>query len=146
MEQISKSPHANIIRYHGCRVRRDRITAIVLERLDQTLTQCASASLIQGLDQDRFLQALESAVEHLHALGFAHNDIDPDNIMVKNGHPIVIDFGSCQPFGKRLQSVGTQGWYEELFFTSEKRHDLYSLMKLREWFHAQKHRDQSGEA
>ena len=42
MEQISQSPHPNIIVYHGCRVKRGRITAIVLERLDETLTQYAS--------------------------------------------------------------------------------------------------------
>jgi hypothetical protein len=53
--------------------------------------------------------------------------------MVKNGIPILIDFGSYQPFGKRLQSLGTRGWYEELFFTSEKKHDEYSLGKLRQW-------------
>jgi hypothetical protein len=39
METISKSPHPNIVRYHGCRVRRGRITAIVLEQLEWTLTQ-----------------------------------------------------------------------------------------------------------
>ena len=57
--------------------------------------------------------------------------------MVKNGAPVLIDLGSCQPFGKRLQSLGTEGWYEELFFTSEKKHDIYSMAKLREWMHIQ---------
>jgi hypothetical protein len=51
--------------------------------------------------------------------------------MFKNGVPVLIDFGSCQPFGNRLQSLGTAGWYEELFFTSEKKHDIYSLTKMR---------------
>jgi serine/threonine protein kinase len=133
MEQISKSPHPNIIGYHGCRVRRGRITAILLEQLEETLTQRASTPSIQELDQDGFLKALESAVDHIHSLGLAHNDINPDNIMFKNGAPVLIDFGSCQPFGKRLQSLGTPGWYEELFFTSEKKHDIYSLTKMREW-------------
>lgn len=133
MEQISKSTHPKIIRYHGCRVRRGRITAILLERLDQTLTQYVSTPNFQQLDKIKFSEALESAVDHLHSLGLAHNDINPDNIMVKDGMPVLIDFGSSQPFGKRLQSLGTKGWYEELFFTSEKKHDTYSLNKLREW-------------
>lgn len=55
--------------------------------------------------------------------------------MVRDGMPVRIDFGSCQPMGQRLQSLGTEGWYEELFFTSEKKHDTYSLNKLREWIH-----------
>ena len=133
MERISKSPHPNIIGYHGCRVRRGRITAITLEQLEETLTQRASTPSIRELDQDGFLKALESAVDHIHSLGLAHNDINPCNIMFKNGVPVLIDFGSCQPFGNRLQSLGTAGWYEELFFTSEKKHDVYSLKKLREW-------------
>lgn len=57
--------------------------------------------------------------------------------MVRDGMPVLIDFGSCQPFGHRLQSLGTRGWYEELFNTSEKKHDTYSLGKLREWFENQ---------
>lgn len=133
MEQISRSPHLNIIHYYGCRVRRGRITAIILERLEQTLTQYASTPGFQQLDKVKFFEALKSAVDHLHSLGLAHNDINPHNIMVKNGMPVLIDFGSCQPFGKHLQSLGTEGWYEKEFYTSEKQHDTYSLEKLREW-------------
>lgn len=138
MEQISQSPHENIIRYYGCRVRRGYITSIVLERLDQTLSQYVTTSDFQELDKVKFFESLKSAVEHLHTLGLAHNDINPDNIMVKNGSPVLIDFDSCQPFGKRLQSLGTEGWYEEVFYTSEKKHDIYSLEKLQEWLQAAK--------
>lgn len=138
MDSISKSPHPNIVGYYGCRIRRGRITAIVLERLDKSLTQYASTSDFQNLDRDRFAGALESAVDHLHSLGLAHNDINPDNIMVKEGGvPVLIDFGSCQPFGKPLQFLGTDGWFEELFYRSEKRHDVYSLGKLRGWLQVQ---------
>jgi serine/threonine protein kinase len=133
MEQISQSPHPNIIKYHGCRVRRGRITAIVLERLDCTLTQYISTPAFQGLDKARFIEALESAVDYLHSLGLAHNDINPYNIMVRDGMPVLIDFGSCQPFGMRLQSLGSPGWCEETFFTSEKKHDVFSMGKLRQW-------------
>ncbi|SCV33748.1 uncharacterized protein FFB14_04672 [Fusarium fujikuroi] len=84
-------------------------------------------------DKPRFLEAFESAVHHIHSLGLAHNDINPHNIVVKDAMPVLIDFGSCQPVGQRLQSLGTEGWYEEVFFTSEKKHDAYSLNKLREW-------------
>lgn len=133
MEQISKTPHPNIIEYFGCRVRRGRITAIVLERLDQTLTQYAHTPAFERLDMAKFLEAVKSAVDYLHSLGLAHNDINPDNIMVKNGMPVLIDFGPCQPFGKNLQSLGTDGWYEELFYTSDKKHDEYSLGILRQW-------------
>lgn len=50
MEQVSKTHHPNIIEYHGCRVRRGRITAIILERLEQTLMQYAFTPAFQQLD------------------------------------------------------------------------------------------------
>jgi serine/threonine protein kinase len=133
MEQISKSPHPNIIKYHGCRVRRGRITAIVLEQLDCTLNEYVSKPAFQTLDKSRFVEALESAVDYVHSLGLAHNDINPYNIMVRDGMPVLIDFGSCQPYGALLQSLGTPGWCEGNSFTSEKKHDTYALGKLREW-------------
>jgi serine/threonine protein kinase len=133
MEQLSMAPHPNIITYLGCQVKRGRITAIVLERLGQTLTQLSQTPAFRQLDQVLFLKGVESAVQHIHSLGLAHNDINPDNIMIKDGTPVLIDFGSCQPFGANLQSLGTDGWYEEDFFTSEAKHDEYSLKMLKEW-------------
>lgn len=133
MERISRTPHPSIIHYLGCRVRRGRITSILLERLDQTLMQYIHDPGFAQLDKLAFFQALELAVGYLHSLGLAHNDINPHNIMVKDGMPVLIDFGSCQPFGARLQSLGSPGWCEEVFFTSEAKHDGYSLRKLRQW-------------
>lgn len=138
MEQVSKLHHPSIIPYYGCLTRRGRITGIVLKHFDQTLTKYAlnNPADFQQLDKTKFVEALESAVASLHSLGLAHNDINPGNIMIKNDGtptPILIDFGSCQPFGKRLQSLGSPGWCEEDFHTSEKKHDAYSLGILREW-------------
>lgn len=82
MEQVSKLRHPNIVAYYGCRVRRGRITALFLEKLDQTLTQYSSTPAFQQLDQIKFVEALMSAVDALHSLGLAHNDINPHNIMV----------------------------------------------------------------
>ena len=133
METISKSPHADIVEYHGCHEQRGRITAIVLEKLEWTLTQYISKPEFQQLDLARFVAELQSAVDYLHSLGLAYNDIHPENIMVKNNLPVLIDFGSCQPFGKRLQLLSTLGWCKETFSTSEQEHDVYSMDKLRNW-------------
>lgn len=136
MEKISQSqpPHPNIIQYHGCRVRRGYITCIVLEQLDQTLHEFVSTDEWKDFDKTAFCESVASAVEFLHSLGLAHNDINPYNIMLRTDRtPALIDFDSCQPVGHRLQSLGTEGWYEKPFYTSEKEHDLYALGKLREW-------------
>lgn len=133
MEQISKSPHPNIIHYHGCRVHRGRITGVDLERLDKTLAQYVDEPEFAHLDKGRFMEALEYGIAYLHGLGLAHNDIKPHNIMVRDGMPVVIDFGSCAPFGGRLQSLGSPGWCEEEFYTSAARHDVFALNKMRQW-------------
>lgn len=133
MEQVSKLRHPNIVEYYGCRVRRGRITGIMMENLEWTLYQYSLRPAFEQLDKVRFIEALESAVESLHSIGLAHNDINPHNIMIKDGMPVLIDFGGCQPFGKQVTSHGTPGWYEEIFWTSEKKHDTYSMTKLRQW-------------
>ncbi|KAL2119939.1 hypothetical protein VTJ04DRAFT_6900 [Mycothermus thermophilus] len=133
MEKISKTPHPHIIHYHGCRVHRGRITGLVLERLDMTLTQYVNEPEFAQLNKAKFMEALESAIAYLHQLELAHNDINPDNIMIRDELAVLIDFGSCAPYGSGLQSLGSPGWYEELFYTSEAKHDMYALNKMRTW-------------
>jgi serine/threonine protein kinase len=133
MERIAKHPHPNIVHYHGIRVRRGRITGLVLERHRYTLLEHVKRGL--GLEVEEFMQALESAVTSLHSLSLAHNDINPENIMVSPDRmPVLIDFGSCQPFGKRLMTLGTEGWVDAMDGRSSKQHDLFALNKIREWF------------
>jgi serine/threonine protein kinase len=134
METLFKNPHPNIICYKGCRVKRGRITGILLDMYEMTLEQFVASPGLEDLDLDSFLSAMQSAVDHLHDLGLAHNDINPGNIMIGDKNkPVLIDFGSCQPFGKLLQTFGTPGWFEEDFWTSEKKHDTFAMGKLREW-------------
>ncbi|KAL0766518.1 hypothetical protein CaCOL14_010963 [Colletotrichum acutatum] len=132
MEKVSKNPHPYIINYYGCRTTRGRITSLVLESYDCTLTQFARQPGFKDLDKEKFLDGLESAVAYVHSLGLAHNDINPDNIMMgEDGMHVLIDFGSCAPYGQNLQFLGTDGWYEEVFFTSEKSHDDFAMKKMR---------------
>lgn len=75
------------------------------------------------------MAALVSAIEYLHRIGMAHNDINPTKIMVnESGIPVLVDFDSCKELGKPLTfSQGTPGWIdEEADYTfSEASHDLY---------------------
>ncbi|KAI1169275.1 kinase-like protein [Nemania serpens] len=138
MEQVSSINHKNIVRYHGCQVRDGRLTGIVLQRHECSLFEY----FLWGRDKDvaldsrRFMEELESAVSHLHQAGLAHNDLKPSNILLdKEQMPVLIDFGSCRPFGARLMEGGTPGWSnsERLVVSSDKEHDLFSLRRIREW-------------
>ncbi|GKT98011.1 serine threonine protein kinase [Fusarium langsethiae] len=119
---------------HERSVKRGRITGILLDMYQMTLKQFIASAGLEDLVIDSFLSALQSAVDHLHDLELAHNDINPGNIMMGDKNkPVLIDFGSWQPFGKLLQTFGTPGWFEEDFWTSEKKHDTFAMGKLREW-------------
>ncbi|KAE8146850.1 kinase-like domain-containing protein [Aspergillus avenaceus] len=137
MEMLCQHPHPNIIRYYGCRVVRGHVTGLVMEKHAQDLDTYLKGG-IGMLDRASFMNALESSVRHLHALGWAHNDLTPTNILV-NGDcmPVLIDFGGCQPIGSRLKYIrGTKEWIDgeiEDYVTSDEQHDLSALDKISSW-------------
>ncbi|KAF4498621.1 serine threonine kinase [Fusarium agapanthi] len=137
MEFLAQHPHPNIIRYYDCKIRRGHITGLVLDRYDYDLRDYIRHQ-VGPLDSELVMATLESAVYHLQSLGWAYNDLNPGNILIDNiGMPILIDFGSCHEIGKKLStSRGTEGWIDEEiknYTTSEKRHDMYALGKIRQW-------------
>ncbi|KAM7183252.1 hypothetical protein V8F33_013700 [Rhypophila sp. PSN 637] len=76
-DRICKVPHPFIIKYHGCRVRCGRITdchgalsPVLRERGKEYRTT--------------MFERIKSAVKYLHSLGLAHNDLNPQNIMVRS--------------------------------------------------------------
>lgn len=54
--------------------------------------------------------------------------------------PVLIDFGSAREMGATLgTSRGTKGWIEgemKDYHTSDKRHDLFAIDKIRVWLDA----------
>ena len=139
MEMISKHPHPNIVRYHGCRVRRGHITGLVLDCYPNTLTEYLNNKVGSlSLDQELFMDALKSAVSHLHSLGLAHNDLHPGNVLVDDrGAPFLRDFEAAREIGAKLGiRRRTEGWIEgemKDYHTSDKNHDLFALGKIRAW-------------
>jgi len=133
LELLAQNQHPNLIRYHGCIVERGRIVGLVLDRHPTTLENRLEDGA-QSFDGKLCMNGITSAVEHLHSLGLAHNDLTPMNIMVDEyDAPIIVDFGSCRPFGKDLITAGTPGWVDEEFVTSEQRHDEIALRKIETW-------------
>jgi hypothetical protein len=138
MEFLVQHPHPNIVSYHGCVVKRGYITGIALTRyqaiLDNRFHRDAS-----NLDLDRFEKHVRGAIDHIHALGLAHNDLNPSNIALdSHDDPVIIDWGSCKQFGGLLLSAGTPGWLEDDFDVSRKEHDLYALDKIMDWMKVEK--------
>lgn len=140
MEFLTQHTNPHIVQYHGCRVRRGRIVGLVLNRHPHTLTDYLKDK-VGTIEKEPFMDALISAIHHLHALGWAHNDLNPSNILVDtSGLPVLIDFGSAQPVGNKLgTSRGTDGWIDSSmddYHTSETKHDEYAIEKIRSWLDA----------
>ncbi|KAK0112608.1 hypothetical protein ONS95_014351 [Cadophora gregata] len=135
MEMLSETPHPNIAKYHGCIVKRGRLVGIVLDKYASTLENRVVEDS-RPFCKTLFLRQLKSAIDHVHSLGLAHNDINPNNIMVdENDTTFLIDFGSCKPIDGRLISAGSLGWMEEGsdYWLSKKSHDLAAFSKLQKW-------------
>ncbi|CAI7649499.1 unnamed protein product [Penicillium bialowiezense] len=121
LEELSQHPHPNMIYYYGCRVSHGCFTGIVLEKHPRDLQTHVDQGH-KALDKTAFMAALESAIQHLHGLGFAHNDLCPSNVL---------------KLGTSLQYIrGTEGWIEgdiKDHHTSDSRHDTFALGKIRAW-------------
>ncbi|KAJ5439074.1 uncharacterized protein N7458_010072 [Penicillium daleae] len=141
MEVLSAHPHPYFIQYHGCRFQRGYLTGILLGRHPHDLKNYLSRG-VGNIDKKAFMDALESAIYHLHSLGWAHNDLNPTHLLVDDskacgGMPVLINFGSAGKIGSLLgTSRGTSGWIEgriEDYTTSKKEHDIFALEKIRFW-------------
>nr|POE54163.1 hypothetical protein CFP56_63466 [Quercus suber] len=133
MEILARNPHPHIVRYRGCLIQRGRIVGIVLDRYSITLLD-RMRERAQYFDVDNFMHKLTSAIDHLHSLGLAHNDLTPMIVMLEDANdPVLIDYGSCQPFGGTLITAGTRGWIDEEFDLSAQKNDQSALTRLRKW-------------
>jgi serine/threonine protein kinase len=123
-------PHPNIARYLGCVVEDGRIKGLCFVRYPVTLSQMLKdGTRLQS--SSICLRGIEAGVQHMHDLGFVHNDLNLSNIMMDGEDPIIIDFDSCKRVGDRLGAKsGTFGrpLAEEEF--AQRENDLYSLSEI----------------
>ncbi|KAK4228068.1 kinase-like domain-containing protein [Podospora fimiseda] len=144
LEILKQNPHPNIVNYHGVRVLeregQQRITGLLLDNHPKGDLDSIEHDIIfrDSLDKDVIMNGIESAVCHLHSLGLAHNDLNAANVVIgENGQAVLVDFGSCQPFGAQPISGGTNGWIDESYDTSARKHDLAALPKIEKWLQEQ---------
>lgn len=132
LEQLRLHPHRNIVHFLGCVVRCGRVTGLATRQYPMGLREWRKRKLVDQFTT--MIQEIEGAIIHIHSLGLAHNDINPNNIMVdEGGHAILIDFGSARPFGEELHEGGTTGFNDGFEIVSSIHNDVIGLAKLRAW-------------
>lgn len=83
---------------------------------------------------ERLYTDVVAAIEHLHSLSLAHDDVNPQNILIaSDGRGILADLGSIKPFGERLTERGTPPWNEGFGVDFDAEHDRIGLRKVRAW-------------
>ncbi|EWG50967.1 hypothetical protein FVEG_16721 [Fusarium verticillioides 7600] len=139
-EILLQYPHPNMSQSLGCIVGGDgRLEGLSLLKYKSTLFERAHDISSFDLDQcKQCIAALKSALEHLHSLGLAHNDLSAFNIMfTDNGEPVLLDFDTSHPAGTVLdkggQVSGWQGIPRALYKESSTECDLEALEYLDMW-------------
>ncbi|TFY65457.1 hypothetical protein EVG20_g5575 [Dentipellis fragilis] len=133
-EILTKHPHPNICIYYGYIAENSFLTGLCFEKYEKTLYEAIKNG--DAVDGPRILEGVQSGLDHLHALGLVHGDVNPHNIMLDSTSvPIIIDFDSCQSQGTRIFGKGgTPLWCKEPPpIVAETENDVYGLEAIREW-------------
>ncbi|RDW61115.1 uncharacterized protein DSM5745_10613 [Aspergillus mulundensis] len=150
-EFLRTRPHPHLAAYYGYQEDRDGIPGLCFKRyectllekvnprrLDRSSFRMSSRNLVTADMRER-LAGIRSAIEHLHAHGIVHNDVNPTTIMLdENGTFVLISFGSCrnigEPMGRPIDGMRqAYGWHESYARTAVEQHDLDAFRNLEEW-------------
>lgn len=140
-QTLAPHPHANLGTFLGCVVYGGRIVRLALPRYVETLSDRVSGpARITDEERRACLDGVRSAAAHLHALGYAHNDISASNIMFDSGgEAVLIDLDSCTPIGEKLKKGGVVGGWRgphycgRRFERSSVECDELSLQYIQDW-------------
>ena len=138
---LSQLDHPNIVKVH--QVFEDNGTAyMAMDWIDGPDLLATIEGTAPRLRPDQIVHALHrmlDALEHVHALGFLHRDISPDNILLDRGtsEPVLIDFGAARKDVTRKSRVLSglrvvkDGYSPQEFYISGSKQapcsDLYAL-------------------
>jgi serine/threonine protein kinase len=94
---------------------RDPVPHILIEYVDgPALDEEIDENGAIGAEEAALLGAqLLPALTSLHHRGLAHLDLKPANVVLRDGHPVLLDFGAARPIGSLQQAgfpVGTDGY------------------------------------
>jgi serine/threonine protein kinase len=120
-----------------------RVGAIVLRKYPRSLESVFNSDEPR-LDKEQIMADVRAALEHLHALGYIHNDINPSNVLLdEEDRAVLVDFGITGKTGEAKDPhLGTPFWSQKSG-TSHSGNDWFSLDLLQRWMNGQRPGDES---
>jgi len=133
LELLKPHGHKDLAKYHGCVSKRGRIVGIALDRHSILLPYRLKQDP-RDLDIAACMDGLRAGVEHLHSLGFAHNNLKPSTIALDAAdQPVILDFEACRRFGEPLLNGRRRRWNDEDCRASDRHHDISALLEIESW-------------
>ncbi|KAK0445525.1 hypothetical protein EV421DRAFT_2034543 [Armillaria borealis] len=126
-EDLRRHPHPNICEYQGYVVDESgRVSGLCLKKYQCNLSVAIWKKM--DIDFDVLMKDYKNAVDHLHNLGWIHNDISGGNLMIDaNLRGVLVDFGACTREGAPIH-IGTPLWAKaDIWHIAEKENDYYGL-------------------
>lgn len=113
--------------------------AYIMEYCSWTLKEYVLAAKFEEKRQVNLILEILETMRQVHERKVLHRDLSPKNIFIKNGHPIIADFGLGKAFDKNMRTyltldtacIGTPEYcdprqFQSLSFTDEQS-DIFSL-------------------
>ncbi|CAJ1985728.1 protein kinase [Leishmania donovani] len=96
VEIMSSLQHPNIVRYYYCE-RDDNCISIFMELCTggSLRSLIHSGKLVNPPEIKHLLREIISAVSYLHNMRIVHRDLKPDNVLFRQGHIKITDFGTA---------------------------------------------------
>ncbi|KAG5487959.1 hypothetical protein LSCM1_08274 [Leishmania martiniquensis] len=96
VEIMSSLQHPNIVRYYYCE-RDDNCISIFMELCTggSLSSLIHSGKLVNPPEIKQLLREIISAVSYLHNMRIVHRDLKPDNVLFRQGHIKITDFGTA---------------------------------------------------
>ncbi|KAK0187412.1 hypothetical protein F5146DRAFT_935456 [Armillaria mellea] len=139
---LMKYPHQNVTQYYGYAEKDGLMGGLCFRRYGQTFLDAMRTGLIRREDVEHSLDQIKKGSEHIHDLGlvhvsifliYAHNDINPRNVLLDaGGKLVIIDFDSCRKQGEPMLD-GENGTFpfSDDPETAGFQNNFYGLEKIR---------------
>lgn len=131
---VGEHPHRNLVKFKGCLEKDGLVVGVLQKRYPMTLEFRVEAWSQPPYDATAFYNDIEAGLKHLHSLGYAHNDLNPNNVMVDaEDRLVIIDLGAAMPLGQFLHQGGTAGWNTGFEENSSVSNDEIGLRLIKEY-------------